>query len=266
MECHSYCLSEKVNLNQLEHHLKKTTNYKLVKHWNALEIAGDEKPYLIYIFQNGTLVSWNVKHHEIKQKIALLQEFSTNYLSKPIHESFYYEHGDKTRMEPHPFHNIDCIKLENDDKDIKLSISYALSQSIKCQYYEETLEVLIGKYSPIVIELSKTGLFNVTRSKIRMIIGEILLAKSQLNLTYNFLYRPKFFWRHPNLESEYTMVETYMEVPIRAKVINHRLNALNEIAVLCSNFLETKQSHFLELVIILLIAIEIIQSLFNLHF
>lgn len=266
MECHSYCCADKIDLAKAELFFRQILGARVIKHWNAIEVMEEQGHQILYLFQNGTLVSWGIKQYKIIETIHNIEHTFVDKIPAYIHESFHYQMGPKSKMEPHPYFNVDCIILESEEKDIKLSISYALSQSIKCQYYEATLEVLIRKYSPIVTELSQTGWFKVSRNKIRKIIGEILFAKSQLNLTYNFLYRPKFFWRHPNLENEYNLVENYMEVPVRAEIIDHRLNGLNEIAMLCSNFLETKQSHFLEIVIIILIAMEIVIGIFNLHF
>jgi hypothetical protein len=92
------------------------------------------------------------------------------------------------------------------------------------------------------------------------------VAKSEMNLINNFLYHPKFFWRHPSLEEFYTLLERYLHIPRRINAINHRLNTLNEIFDMFNSYLENRHSTSLELIIIALIAIEIIFGVLNFHF
>ena len=105
----------------------------------------------------------------------------------------------------------------------------------------------------------------ITRNKIRQIIGEILGAKSEMNLISNFLYHPKYFWQHPTLEAHYTMLERYLHIQRRVNAINHRLDTLNEIFEMFNGYLENQHSHNLEIIIIVLIALEIVFPMLNFH-
>ena len=106
----------------------------------------------------------------------------------------------------------------------------------------------------------------ITRHQIRQIIGEILSAKSEMNLISNFLYHPKYFWQHPTLEEHYIMLERYLHIQRRVNAINHRLDTINEIFDLFHGYLEYRHAHNLELIIIVLIAFEIAFNVFNFHF
>ena len=101
----------------------------------------------------------------------------------------------------------------------------------------------------------------IKRNKIRQIIGEILGAKSEMNLISNFLYHPKYFWQHPTLEDYYTMLERYLHVQRRVNAINHRLDTLNEIFAMFNGYLENRHAHHLEIVVIILITLEVVLSL-----
>jgi uncharacterized Rmd1/YagE family protein len=159
------------------------------------------------------------------------------------------------------------LSIDNDGSELKLSLSYGFSQSVKLQYFETILEGLIELYTPMIHGLSKKdGNSSVSRQQIRQVIGDILAAKSELNLVSNFLYHPKYFWQHPTLEEHYIMLERYLHLPKRVNAINHRLDTLNEIFDMFNDYLEAQHTHRLEVIIIVLISIEIMFNVLNFHF
>ena len=87
-----------------------------------------------------------------------------------------------------------------------------------------------------------------------------------MNLISNFLYHPKYFWQHPTLEEDYIMLERYLHLERRVTTINHRLDTLNEIFEMFNHYLENRHAHTLEVIIIILIAIEVMFSMINFHF
>ena len=223
---------------------------------------------LIYIFKDGTVVSWGIKRHRISSYLTIIRLFSYKPIAFQVRDEFAYSKGDVTAIQPHDYFEVDCLSLDSsaDSDDLKLSLSYGFSQSVKLQYFETILEGLIEKYTPFMHKLSHTGRMSVSRAQIRHVIGEILGAKSEMNLISNFLYHPKYFWQHPTLEEHYIMLERYLHIQRRVNAINHRLNTLNEIFDMFNSYLESKHSHHLEIVIIVLISLEIIFALLNFHF
>lgn len=183
-----------------------------------------------------------------------------------VHDEFHYQIGDKTAIEPHGFYDVDCLTIEEDSDELKLSLSYGFSQSVKLQYFETIIDALIEKYNPLIQALSHKGEMPISRKQIQQVIGEILGAKSELNLISNFLYHPKYFWQHPTLEEHFSMLERYLHIQRRVNAINHRLDTLNEIFDMFNGYLENRHSHHLEIIIIVLITVEIIIAVMNFHF
>lgn len=268
MECLSYCIANRVDLTRLDTHYKTTlVGYVSVKSRDILKLSPcDEKNTLVFVFKNGTVVSWGVKRHHMGAYLDTIRLFADKPIPFPVHDEFSYQLSDKTTIEPHDFFDVDCLSIDADNDELKLSLSYGFSQSVKLQYFETILEALIDKYTPMIQSLSSKGAMIVTRKQIRQIIGEILGAKSELNLISNFLSHPKYFWQHPTLEEHYIMLERYLHIQRRVNAINHRLDTLNEIFDMFNSYLENRQAHSLEIIIIVLIAIEIMFSVLNFHF
>jgi uncharacterized Rmd1/YagE family protein len=269
MECLSYCIAESIDLGRLDHHYKTTlAGYTANKSRDVLKLSpANEKDVLVNVFKNGTVVSWGVKRHQISNYMDTIRLFANKPVAFRVHDEFIYHIGDRTFIEPHDYFDVDCLSIDNDGSELKLSLSYGFSQSVKLQYFETILEGLIELYTPMIHGLSKKdGNSSVSRQQIRQVIGDILAAKSELNLVSNFLYHPKYFWQHPTLEEHYIMLERYLHLPKRVNAINHRLDTLNEIFDMFNDYLEAQHTHRLEVIIIVLISIEIMFNVLNFHF
>jgi uncharacterized Rmd1/YagE family protein len=266
MECLSYCIANKIDLARLDNYYKKeTAGYISVKFRDVLKIAPSHvSNILLFIFKNGTVVSWGIKRHQINPYLEIIKLFADKPISFQVRDEFIYLHGAKTAIEPHGYFEVDCLSIDTllDSDALRLSLSYGFSQSVKLQYFETILEASIEKYTPLIHSLSNKGSMIVSRDQIRQVIGEILSAKSELNLISNFLYHPKYFWQHPTLEEYYIMLERYLHIQRRVNAMNHRLNTLNEIFDMFNSYLENRHSHNLEIIIIVLITIEILFAVF----
>lgn len=271
MECLSFCVADCIDLARLDHHYKYALgDYHVTRLRDVLKISSlNESKRLIFIFKNGTVVSWGLKRHEVEVYLDEILCFANKPTHFLVHDEFSYRVGEKTTIGPHEHFDVDCLSIQTDqatDDDLKLSFSYGFSQSVKLQYFETLLENLIEKYIPLIKSLSTKEKKSISRSRLRMVIGELILAKSEMNLISNFLYHPKYFWQHPTLEEDYIMLERYLHLARRVNALNQRLDTLNNIFDMFNNYLENRHAHTLELIIIVLIALEIIFNLLNFHF
>lgn len=265
MECLSYCIANSVDLTLLDAHFKSSLHdYHVVKSRGVLKLESpNHKDYMLFVFKNGTVVTWGLKRHEIKNYLQTIRLFADKPIPFLVRDEYSYQIGSKTCIEPHGFFDVDCLMLEEDSEELKLSLSYGFSQSVKLQYFEKIIENLIEKYSPYIQKLSNKGQMPLSRNQIRQVIGEILHAKSEMNLISNFLYHPKYFWQHPNMQEYFIMLEQYLHIQRRVNALNHRLDTLNEIFDMFNSYLENRHAHSLEIIIIVLIIIEIIFAAIN---
>ena len=269
MECLSYCIGAKIDLNRLDNFFK--TDYPdhiAVRNRDVLKISPKANlDMLIFVFRNGTVVTWAIKRYNVVNYLSIIKPFTEKPVPFLVRDAFIYLRGDKTAIEPHDYFEVDCLTVDRslDNDDLKLSISYGFSQSVKLQYFETVLEALIDKYTPLIQSLSTKGKMPGSRSKILKIIVELMDAKSEMNLISNFLYHPKYFWQHPTLEEYYTMLERYLHIQRRINSINHRLDTLNEIFDMFNSYLQNQHSHNLEVIIIVIIFFETLFSALNFH-
>lgn len=268
MECLSYCIANTIDLSRLDNHLKGSlTDYTSIRLRDVIKLSSKQNNgYTFFVFKNGTVVSWGIKRHQINSYLEIIKPFTDRPIGFRVRDEFSYQIGEKTSIEPHDYFDVDCLTIEGDNDEIRLSLSYGFSQSVKLQYFETIIDALIDTYTPMIQFLSNKGKMPITRNQIRHVIGEILGAKSEMNLISNFLYHPKYFWQHPTLEDYYAMLERYLHIPRRVNAINHRLDTLNEIFDMFNGYLENRHAHNLEKIIIVLIVMEIVVGVLNFHF
>ncbi|MDF1757647.1 MAG: RMD1 family protein [Legionellaceae bacterium] len=269
MECLSFCVANKIDLSLLSNHYKSEYSHlSSVRSRDVLKLSViNSKEMIIFVFKNGTVVSWGVKRYQIDDYLKVIKLFADKPIEFLVRDEFSFKYGRETKIEPHDYFEVDCLTIneEQNSEELCLSLSYGFSQSVKLQYFETILEHLIDKHAPLIHNLSHKGEMNVRRSEIRIIVGDIICAKSELNLLSNFLYHPKYFWQHPTLEEYYVLLERYLHIPRRVNAINHRLDTLNDIFDLCNAYMENRHSHNLEIIIIVLITLEVFFEIFNFH-
>lgn len=267
MECLSFCIAKHIDLNKLDQFVKHSSDeFNATKARDVIKInPRNHMNHTIFIFKNGTVVSWGMKRYQIHKYLETIKHLIDKPISISVHDEFNYTISDRTSIEPHDFFDVDCLTIEDDSDELKLGLSYGFSQSAKLQYFETIIDALIEKYNPMLQTLSQTGEMPISRNQMQRVIGEILGAKSEMNLISNFLYHPKYFWQHPTLEEDFIMLERYLHIQRRVNAINHRLDTLNEIFEMFNGYLENRHGHHLEIIIIILITIEIIIGILKFH-
>ncbi|KIW43672.1 uncharacterized protein PV06_04751 [Exophiala oligosperma] len=145
----------------------------------------------------------------------------------------------------------------------KIAFSSGFARSTKLAVLETNLSTYLTSTADIPALLSKGSRlpFKLSRGFILRKTGQLLLLRAQLNL-YSELTDslPDIFWdsRHDlNLENYYDQVGRALDVGIRIKVLNEKMDYAAEIATVLRERLSEKHGLFLEWMIIVLIAVEV---------
>src|SRR5262249_46265875 len=117
-------------------------------------------------------------------------------------------------------------------------------------------------------ELAARGKIRLSKKEIRRKMGALFIERNSINLYFDVLDTPEFFWEHAELEPLYTMTATYLDIEARVRALNQRLDIVHELFDMLVTELNHQHSSKLELTIIWLICIEvglsILQNVFRL--
>lgn len=205
--------------------------------------------------KDGVFICWDIEFENIKFFLDFIKDLQINSFKKSIVEEFNYTFEDEFKI------NLDTIYLNDSSTTSKIAISQALAQNVKLQQFEEEVQTTIENNSHIPLQLSTTGKIKLTKKEISKKIGELFLVKTKINLHYDLLDTPEFFWEYPQYENQYEKTIKYLDIKSRVEVLNKKVEIIQELLHVLGDEQKHKYSSFLEWIIIILIAFEIIINL-----
>jgi uncharacterized Rmd1/YagE family protein len=262
--CVSFCTAASYDLLGLASFFKKK-GYLTRLSRDSLHVANLKKPGDIFFFNHGCFVCWGFRKKFEDKLTDYVKAFEKHPLSHIEVDHLFYRYGDATTIDTHEKHRLDIITLDSDDILVKLAISYGLAQSIKLESFEEAIQEAIKKNNHLPEEIATRGVISLTRRAIFKRIGEIFIARSSINLNIEYLDAPEFFWRNPNLEPFYVMTKKYLDIPSRVMALNQKLDVLQDLLDILNSQVQHRHSSLLESIIIILILVEILITIFQLH-
>lgn len=255
MRCASYCTAESYDIHALRHFFdEKGAQVKM--HDEVLHVfyPNDNGQSDIFFFPYGALIAWNMGEGEERELIAALKPFEVNSLPKSVEDTFRYAIGADTEVNEEE----DLMIFGEDDPLIKLSFSHGLSQSAKLATFEESIVQTIQQTRHLPMELARTGRISLSRKKLSQQLGELFEERNSMNLHSDIMDIPEFFWRRPKYEPYYLMAAKYVDIQTRLEIVNKKLDVIHDLYDVLSQQLNHLQTARMELVIILLIAIEVL--------
>lgn len=261
MRCSYYCVGDIYDIDELAKYLREEGRepkfYDNVIHFSREN--EDETLGHVFIFPYGCAIFWGFEEEEEHLILDGLRAYVGYPLVFPTHDQSTYHYGETTLIEEEE----DEIILESDDVLIKLSLSHALSQSVKLEWFEESVSRTIERTRHMPEELARRGKIYMSRKKLSKKIGALFAERNSINLHSDILDTPEFFWRRPRYEPYYHMASDYLDITTRLDILNRRLGVIHELYDILSSELNHRHSSRLELTIILLILIEVVVLLRN---
>ena len=121
----------------------------------------------------------------------------------------------------------------------------------------------IDKSIYIPNELAQTGKIKLDNKKIAQLRGELFLIYSDINLGFELLDTPNYFWENPNQNKFYQEMANYLELGQRINIVNKKIQVISELLTMLSDEQKHRDSSFLERVIICLILFEVVMFLIH---
>lgn len=255
MRCSYQCTSNHYRIQDLFENLKEK-NWSTRFYDDVLHINLDEGQDA-FVFSYGCIVFWNVDESFKEDLFSLCQDVSDQYYKLPAADGCHYMYGKETIIHEEE----DRIELESDDILIRLSLSHALSQSVKLETFERSILKTIEKARPLTQQIRDKGKTSLSRKNLSQLIGALFQERNFVNLDCDLLDTPEFFWRRPAYEVYYHEAASYVDIKARLDIMNRRMDAVHDLYDFLSNELNHSHASFLEWIIIGLIVTEVILTL-----
>ncbi|PFH47086.1 hypothetical protein AMATHDRAFT_77367 [Amanita thiersii Skay4041] len=205
----------------------------------------------LFLFPYGTVVIWGMTEVQERRFLTSIKRFEVEKLAPEDveMEDLNYYYANYSRI-----YN-DVITLRKGSSYMtKLSLSHALSQSVKISLFEELISRTIEETKDIPEVISETGKIGMPHKDIMQKIGQLFLLRTNINSVGSVLDSPSF----PDLQPLYDAARSYLEIPQRINLLNTRVEVLQDMLQLLKESVSSKHAERLEQIVIALIAIEIV--------
>lgn len=266
MKCKVLAAAKKYDLKRLEKYFSEKNSFiNSVKNYGDLVIVEDTKEgeaKHFCFFSYGIIVFWDLSEEACQSYYAMAKEFEEDPLATFEVEEFAFEYGPEARITRR------TIILPSKDALTKIAVSHALAQSAKLSVFEKTILHTIQNSQYIPERISSSGRQPLSLKEIRIRMARIYIDRSSINLHYDLLDEPEFFWDYEELEPIYRITAKYLDIQDRTYVLNQKLEVVGELYQMLSEEVNHNHSSRLEWIIIWLIGIEILLTLFKdlIHF
>ena len=242
-------VGESVDLKKLQEGIKQ---YACLNRDDPLVVRLLKDQYVV-LTKFGAVSFWNVPG---KLRHQFLKEIQAYVNSKKD----YYPYDEDTKvivgsLEKVTFEKVYTTRL--DVETIKI-VSYVLSRSVALERYEDDIETSLSEVESIVNGLKTAGKAPLSEKELLKQIGRVLSVK-QIAVSHLAVFdKPDELWESPELEKLYNLMNSEYELRVRFEVLDKKINYLSDISLMLMNFLAEKRNAFLEIIIIILIAVDIV--------
>lgn len=248
-------LGDSIELQGLSEKIAQT--YFVKRFRDALSISTPKGQ--VFVFDYGVVVSWGISDSKKLQLAEIVNGYVVQLNIQEDREHYVFELSENANLSM-----VDDHLILPDYKTMTLlSVSHALAQSAKLGRFEVLAERTIKDNAYLSVTLANTGKIPLSRKKLSMLRGELFSTKSDILLHFNLLDTPEFFWEYPEQEQKYLTVSRYLDLKPRVELLTMKLSTINELHEMLAAEQNHKHSSFLEWIIIILIAVEIV--LFFVH-
>lgn len=208
----------------------------------------------VWLFEYGVLVSWNQSENDRQQLVFRLKGLIQDYFRRPPIEQYAYHVDPASDFGIHD----DLLVVPQQDTLSSLALSHAFAQAAKLEFFEDKAWQVIQQNAHISRQLARTGKVPLSRRNLAKLRGILFDTGSDITLHYNLLDTPEFFWNYPELEPQYQKLAKYLDLTPRVEILNRKLATIEGLLSMLASEQYHKHSAFLEWIIIVLIAVEIL--------
>jgi uncharacterized Rmd1/YagE family protein len=150
------------------------------------------------------------------------------------------------------------ISLKAPTPEHYIVIADALSKSVVLARDERDVAGVIDLVEPLARQLAEKGATTGGRRAILKHIGNALLVQQRVSGRVAVADKPDAVWDRPDLERLYARLQDEYELKDRDEALSRKVTVIADTAEVLTDIIDTKRSLRLELIIVLLIAVELV--------
>lgn len=243
-------LGEQTDLKKIQESVKK---YRYLNRDHPLVVQLLDEEYAV-LTKFGTVTFWNTKKglaNQFAKEIApFIKSARGAYEYTDTLKVYVGAETEKASFEKLYIKDLDVEKMK--------IISYVSAQSVALDRYEEEINERLDELGKVVENLKTSGRTRFTQASLLKQVGHILSVKQNAVSSLSLFDKPDETWDRAEIEKLYDSLRSEYELRDRFDILNEKIDFLSENNTTLLNFISSQKSNFLEVIIIILIAFEII--------
>lgn len=157
------------------------------------------------------------------------------------------------------------LQLRDMSPDTLLVVADVLAKSVVLAHDEREVTKVVEIIEPFAKELADHGRTRRNRKGMLKLLGNALLVQHRVSGRVAVAEKPDVLWDRPDLERLFARLEDEYELKERVDALNRKLAVVAETANTLADIIDTRRSLHLELIIVLLIAVEVIVTFYQIY-
>ena len=213
------------------------------------------------VFKFGSVVFYNVGAQEREECLELTRNFVESPLAYPMKEDYLVKVS--PRLDEWAKLESDHIVLKRLDVNNISVISAVLAQTVALEHYEHKVDAMVEIFSKLNKSTELTGDLNISKKRLFSLVAENNNTLTELITRLGLLGRSDTAWQYAQYNIVWEGLRQDFELEDRFQDLDYKLNLIQTQVKFYLEILQNRKSDFLEWTIIVLIALEICVSLYD---
>ena len=227
------------------------SNYEMV-------IQYSEDSYL-FVYNYGSVVFFNVSDELQEKELGSIQEYRVPTEHARATDLFLLEVQEGVASKVY----FDRVVVESLSYSLVKIACMLLAESTALEYYEVLIQNLLEKTNVFSKKLQKQGRMLESTEDLIKFIGMCLDTKQEIISNLYIVDSPDETWENVELDKLHQEFKIMLEVNTRYRALEYKIKIIQESVEVIVDLSKSKRATTLEVVIILLIASELLISIFR---
>ncbi|QSE96546.1 RMD1 family protein [Fulvivirga lutea] len=213
----------------------------------------------LYILSYGTLVFLNYEKSDEMRTIEKIKGYCEKF--NPV----FYDDILHVKLSPNEQLSVSFSKLtiNHFSNDVNKIIMLNLAQSVTLDKYNFETEQLLSEMKKHTNTLQEKGAINLNQKDASKIIGRTLSTKNNIAENLYIIDTPDKTWDDEFINNLHKSLTLYFELTPRHRALENTIKIIEENLTIFTTFNHHKESSRLEWIIIILIVIEVLDTLIS---
>ncbi len=256
MDYHAYYLAEIINVEA----------YREAYSNDIISVSKDQVYYLygsnkyLYVFSYGAVIMCNIDDAERRRIIGAMGKYVEQPLTTAtLHDHFVVELDENEDIGV----SFDKIYIGRFNDAVNKMIMLNLAQSVALDYFNTRSQELLEEVKKYTRVMQTRGRVILKQKRALRLLGESLDIKNQIHDNLYILDSPDITWEDEYIDELNRSFSSHLELGSRYRVIETTLGTVETNLDVFVNYNNHRESSRLEWVIIILIVIEVIETMLS---